>query len=107
MRKILALLLSVLLLVAGLPIAASAVDVVAGEATELDGKYYSLGEVLYENDFENTTHEVLPEGWESGRPSYVWKGSGGDPSVKACTVETAKNTYHLAPAVPTVWHFLP
>ncbi len=88
MRKILALLLSVLLLAAGLPIAASAVDVVAGAATELDGKYYSLGEVLYENDFENETDRVLPAGWEAGKPSYVWVGGG---AVEAFAFKTWDN----------------
>ncbi len=76
MKKFLALILSVLFLVAGLPFTAFALDVVVGAAQELDGKYYSLGEVLYENDFEATTHQVLPEGWGVGFTSYSWVSSG-------------------------------
>ncbi len=75
MRKALAIVLSVLLLLAGIPFAAFAED--TAEVYELDGKQYTIGEIVYENDFEASEHQVLPEGWEVGMPDYVWKGGGG------------------------------
>ncbi len=74
MKKVLALVLSILVLVAGLPFAAIATDDAAVE--ELDGKFFSYGDVLYENDFEDTEHQVLPEGWEVGVTAYSWVQSG-------------------------------
>ena len=81
MKKVLALILSVLLLVAGLPFAAFAADT-APEVNELDGKFYTVGEILYQNDFESSVNNELPEGWEVGIPPYAWNG-GGSVSAKA------------------------
>ncbi len=75
MKKILALILSVLLLVMGIPFAALATDG-ATEVYDVDGNLYTLGDVLYENDFEDTEHQVLPEGWEVGLAAYSWVQSG-------------------------------
>ena len=75
MRKILALVLSVLIVATGIPFTAFAADDTAN-AAELDGKKYIIGDILYENDFESDAVDALPDGWEAGIPDYAWKGGG-------------------------------
>ncbi len=88
MRKILALVLSLLVIVAGLPFTAFAETSAA--TNELDGKAYTIGTVLYQNNFESENLDVLPEGWEVGIAPYLWNGGG---SVSAKVAEGSGNKF--------------
>lgn len=63
LKKQIAMLLSIALILASVPITAISAD---GSEKGLD---YLLGDVIYENDFQSENGGVLPGGWSVGYPS--------------------------------------
>lgn len=77
MKKILAFLMALIILVVALPITvgAATADITTGEVA---GKTYVLGDVLYETDFEEFEDGTMPTGWEVANTSFGYPSKPTD-----------------------------